>query len=307
MFPPVRSSSSPARKPKSWFVSAHSVALALWGPAAGTSTVPDPGADMDMDLDLDPDRDAAVSRRPLPLFAGAAAVPAPPPLVLSGAGAPPPTLTAPAAPAPARAEPRRRNRPALSCIQCRTRKIRCDRHEPCSSCIKSKIVNCTYEEGRRPKPRLWRLSPAPADAPPERSPTGERQLSIGFGYTFREMDAPSPPQPPHPAYSVSAATAPGRFPEPASTPSPMTQADLGETSSAGLAERVRQLEHQLADALARPDRGPPPSRPARAALCPDRSALSIVPGTALLTDGDKLVGRLLPHLTLTFHSLVRYL
>ncbi|KAK0621784.1 hypothetical protein B0T17DRAFT_591589 [Bombardia bombarda] len=58
-------------------------------------------------------------------------------------------------------EPRRRNRPALSCIQCRTRKIRCDRSEPCASCIKSKIVNCTYEEARRPKPRLWRLSPAP--------------------------------------------------------------------------------------------------------------------------------------------------
>ncbi|KAK3323370.1 fungal-specific transcription factor domain-containing protein [Cercophora scortea] len=57
-------------------------------------------------------------------------------------------------------EPRRRNRPALSCIQCRTRKIRCDRNEPCASCVKSKIVNCTYEEARRPKPRLWRLSPA---------------------------------------------------------------------------------------------------------------------------------------------------
>ncbi len=41
-------------------------------------------------------------------------------------------------------QPRRRRRPALSCIECRRRKIKCDRNEPCTNCVTAK-TQCTFE------------------------------------------------------------------------------------------------------------------------------------------------------------------
>ncbi|ERT03438.1 uncharacterized protein SPSK_08313 [Sporothrix schenckii 1099-18] len=44
-------------------------------------------------------------------------------------------------------EVRRRRRPAVSCTLCRRRKIRCNREQPCSNCLRSrKNVACVYEE-----------------------------------------------------------------------------------------------------------------------------------------------------------------
>lgn len=40
--------------------------------------------------------------------------------------------------------PRKRRRPALSCEQCRRRKIKCDRTYPCGQCLQSKTASCTY-------------------------------------------------------------------------------------------------------------------------------------------------------------------
>jgi hypothetical protein len=202
-------------------------------------------------------------------------------------------------------EPRRRNRPALSCIQCRTRKIRCDRNEPCASCMKSKIVNCTYEEARRPKPRLWRLSPAPAAGPhPEHSPnsTDERATAAGgSAFTFRDMALPAPPPTSNPSCPGSGAAPPGKPAEPLSAVSPRsvlpshhpdsaapgTMGPLGNT--AALAERVRQLEQQLADALRRPDYGSPSSRSGQGPLSPDHAHLSRPDGPSSLAGGHKLV------------------
>jgi len=42
------------------------------------------------------------------------------------------------------APPRRRRRPALSCVQCRRRKFKCDQKKPCSQCERSKDALCTY-------------------------------------------------------------------------------------------------------------------------------------------------------------------
>lgn len=39
---------------------------------------------------------------------------------------------------------RRRRRPALSCLECRRRKIKCDRNEPCTHCVSAKL-QCTYK------------------------------------------------------------------------------------------------------------------------------------------------------------------
>ncbi|KAK4142535.1 uncharacterized protein C8A04DRAFT_29812 [Dichotomopilus funicola] len=200
-------------------------------------------------------------------------------------------------------EPRRRNRPALSCIQCRTRKIRCDRNEPCASCMKSKIVNCTYEEARRPKPRLWRLSPAPAGGPhPELSPTSADERSGARStFAFRDLAVPMPSSVPN-ASCGSSTTAPlGKSPESISAASPrsippahhhgpdsgsVTTGPLGNT--AALAERVRQLEQQLADALKRPDQGSPSSRSAHTATSLDHGLPSRPSRPDSLMNGEKL-------------------
>ncbi len=243
---------------------------------------------------------------------------APPVPAAAAPPAAPTTPSAASAPSPGAlklAEPRRRNRPALSCIQCRSRKIRCDRNEPCASCMKSKIVNCTYEEARRPKPRLWRLSPAPSSAAAGRhhhhsdhSPTSTDERA-GSGpasasaFTFRDMGLPAPLPTSNPSSSAAGGPVPpGRTPEPhpATSPHPHPQSHYGDQggsvlgplgSTSALAERIRQLEQQLADALKRPDYGSPPSRSsAHATLSPDHSRPSRPYGATSLLNGDKLVG-----------------
>lgn len=243
----------------------------------------DPCADADADMDMDTDTDAAA-------HSSASA---------SGQGPATPTGTIKLG------EPRRRNRPALSCIQCRTRKIRCDRNEPCASCMKSKIVNCTYEEARRPKPRLWRLSPAPGSGHAEPSPTSaDERLTMGPGFTLRDAPGPLPPLTSNPSCPGSAAPPPGRIPEPLSAPSPLTHLyhlDLGPGSSApsgstaALAERVRQLEQQLADTVKHPANVAPSSRSAYATSSLDNPPLPNESGTSFLTNGDKLVGHPIPY------------
>jgi hypothetical protein len=44
--------------------------------------------------------------------------------------------------------PRKRRRPALSCIECRRRKIKCDRNDPCAHCVslKTRCVHRAYHE-----------------------------------------------------------------------------------------------------------------------------------------------------------------
>ena len=45
-----------------------------------------------------------------------------------------------------RAEPpRKRRRPALSCFECRRRKIKCDRNQPCNQCVQSRVPRCSYD------------------------------------------------------------------------------------------------------------------------------------------------------------------
>jgi Fungal Zn(2)-Cys(6) binuclear cluster domain len=39
---------------------------------------------------------------------------------------------------------RKRRRPALSCVECRRRKIKCDRNEPCNYCKRSPSITCVY-------------------------------------------------------------------------------------------------------------------------------------------------------------------
>lgn len=41
---------------------------------------------------------------------------------------------------------RKRRRPALSCIECRRRKIKCDRNNPCNHCKQTKNAVCVYKD-----------------------------------------------------------------------------------------------------------------------------------------------------------------
>lgn len=43
---------------------------------------------------------------------------------------------------------KRRRRPALSCVECRSRKVRCDREKPCGACVRVKSMTCTYRPQR---------------------------------------------------------------------------------------------------------------------------------------------------------------
>ena len=44
--------------------------------------------------------------------------------------------------------PRRRRRPALSCVECRIRKVKCDRQKPCESCKRIESATCSYRSHR---------------------------------------------------------------------------------------------------------------------------------------------------------------
>lgn len=43
---------------------------------------------------------------------------------------------------------KRTRRPALSCVECRMRKVKCDREKPCGGCIKIGSSRCTYRPSR---------------------------------------------------------------------------------------------------------------------------------------------------------------
>ena len=61
-------------------------------------------------------------------------------------------------------EPRRRRRPALSCLECRRRKIKCDRNDPCAHCVSAK-TQCTY--------KVYSNEPAIRQQPQQGSSRGE--------------------------------------------------------------------------------------------------------------------------------------
>lgn len=55
----------------------------------------------------------------------------------------------------------KRRRPALSCIECRRRKIRCDRQQPCKNCL-SASIQCGYKTYGR-SPGQFAVNAAPKD------------------------------------------------------------------------------------------------------------------------------------------------
>jgi len=59
-------------------------------------------------------------------------------------------------------QPRKRRRPAMSCLECRRRKIKCCRNDPCAHCVSTK-AQCTfsiYSNEPRPAPLTTPLNPS---------------------------------------------------------------------------------------------------------------------------------------------------
>jgi hypothetical protein len=61
---------------------------------------------------------------------------------------------------------KRRRRPALSCVECRSRKVRCDRGKPCGACTRMRSTTCTY---RPQRPGIRGRSPAATSTSPSGS------------------------------------------------------------------------------------------------------------------------------------------
>ncbi|KAF2798117.1 hypothetical protein K505DRAFT_405407 [Melanomma pulvis-pyrius CBS 109.77] len=50
--------------------------------------------------------------------------------------------------------PVKRRRAALSCVECRRRKVKCDRERPCGPCTRSKSPTCTFRPPPKPNPQV---------------------------------------------------------------------------------------------------------------------------------------------------------
>lgn len=93
---------------------------------------------------------------------------------------------------------RTRRRPALSCMECRERKIKCDRNRPCDRCTKSGLPNCTYTSnprtGSRPILREGdvdnSLQYSPKTLPGALSPAIAREVSQTYRQNTQELPTP---------------------------------------------------------------------------------------------------------------------
>ncbi|PGH07654.1 hypothetical protein GX51_01663 [Blastomyces parvus] len=118
---------------------------------------------------------------------------------------------------------RKRRRPAVSCVLCRRRKIRCNRQTPCSNCVRSKNSSCIYENDLAPTPRR-NLAPSQKSQQPNHSaPVAESSVFVNGSM--------SPDRPVSPIVSSSTT--------PFTTPSQLSY-EVGY-----LKNRVKQLEERL--------------------------------------------------------------
>ncbi|KAI0537103.1 hypothetical protein GGR58DRAFT_502582 [Xylaria digitata] len=140
-------------------------------------------------------------------------------------------------------QPRRRRRPALSCLACRRRKIKCDRANPCARCIFTN-TRCTYRvhdsENAATQVRTQNDNEGLANSSPRNSPLPQARIFTGGLPTTRHGYYPSTPSvnataPLVPQADSSASTSHKETRSPARTQ---------ETTSAlrDLRQRVQNLE-----------------------------------------------------------------
>ncbi|KAF2712893.1 hypothetical protein K504DRAFT_423060 [Pleomassaria siparia CBS 279.74] len=77
--------------------------------------------------------------------------------------------------------PRKRRRTALSCVECRRRKVKCNRERPCGPCSKTKSPTCTF----RPNSRI---TPQPTIAPDVAHPRSGSQHGSSLSSSKTNQD-----------------------------------------------------------------------------------------------------------------------
>lgn len=157
--------------------------------------------------------------------------------------------------------PRQRRRPAFSCLECRRRKIRCDRKNPCTHCV-SVVAQCVYKVYRdEPRPANQQLgstagSPAYAPSPPDQF--RQRSTAAGPSRLAGEGDG-VPPRPPAagasttPSAPTPAEVTPRQTDTPVSAAAPTSQTEDTQRNLQDLLRRMRNLEESVA---ARPTSAP---------------------------------------------------
>ncbi|KAF5017886.1 hypothetical protein F66182_10154 [Fusarium sp. NRRL 66182] len=132
---------------------------------------------------------------------------------------------------PATKPEKKRRRPALSCEQCRRRKIRCDRNLPCENCIKAKISPCTYAPTHIPASRA-RKSTGHAAAAESTSHVPARSVPA---VDSTQKQSPTDTHSTHASRTSS------------SIPSSTIGSNSGASTIDALAARVKELEQKLAE------------------------------------------------------------
>lgn len=104
---------------------------------------------------------------------------------------------------------KKQRRPPLSCEQCRKRKVKCDRGEPCNHCAKSPAETCTYAPTYTPKSRR-RLASRPAQTARSRGTTLSPQAAGAAHVSARSSTRTSQQETPggSPATAVGATAEP---------------------------------------------------------------------------------------------------
>jgi hypothetical protein len=139
--------------------------------------------------------------------------------------------------------PRKRRRPALSCEQCRKRKIKCDRNYPCTQCLQSKTAACSYS----------------ADSPVRTTGhvstgTGFSSIQNGISMPNRARNAPkAPPSTKLSSDGTSPTAVASGSTQISSWGSPTAEAHMDEKSSPkALVDRVQKLESMFLESNGKP-------------------------------------------------------
>lgn len=148
--------------------------------------------------------------------------------------------------------PRKRRRPALSCEQCRKRKIKCDRTYPCGQCTLSKTAHCSYSPDSagaiQHLNKRSSLPPAPGPS------VYQNTLPFTSGLPSRPRDALSTASPNTQPSIDEFSPKPPLSSTGTSWHSPTSEHLHDDTSSKALLDRIQKLEERLAIANQRNDR-----------------------------------------------------
>lgn len=137
---------------------------------------------------------------------------------------------------------KRRRRPALSCEQCRRRKVKCDRNHPCGQCLQTEIASCAYDPGPPVGvSRRTRDTVVPASSP-SKSSTGipNRVRSIPSSLCAHVSSVGLSPS----SANLSNATHPSSYSSPVVERAGSYQEETPRNKD--LLDRIRNLEAQLA-------------------------------------------------------------